>query len=354
MTEEKRTVVTSQNPVIFYDIFIAGPSDVRKERFYIRDKILLWTRDNAEATGIHLRPRMWELDSPGGTWPKDHEHPEKNSSQWIIDEKVVKRCDYLLAVFADKLGFQSEDKYPSGTAREIDIHASSGKPAKIFFCTSPYEGDDAEKQKERQRLDEYRQMIERQEFPWVAAYHPYTRNKFKARFNIQFNLLVKEIKIRAAQDVQPPEPVKIPLPKEINTLLLLAAEDPDQGFRILKTHDGAANYAIECNRQFFNYPPLPNSTSADRHKQDVYWRDTIIEPMCYRFRFFDLKTDNRETCFTRDLASLRQNYEDFRFDYEEYHLTQKGYEAIERLKKAIANGNNEPILYQVQEPRRRA
>lgn len=200
MTEEKHTIVTSQKPVVFYDIFIAGPGDVHKERFYIRDKILLWTRDNAEATGIHLRPRMWELDSPGGTWLKDAKRPEKNSSQWIIDEKVVKRCSFLIAVFADRLGTPPDKKYPSGTAREIDIHASTGKPSKIFFCSSPYGGVDVEGLNERQRLDEYRQKIERQEFSWIAAYHLYPRKKFNSRFNRQFDLLIQEIKAQALQD----------------------------------------------------------------------------------------------------------------------------------------------------------
>lgn len=199
MTEEKR-FVTSQKSVVFYDIFIAGPGDVSKERLYIRDKILLWTRDNAETTGIHLRPRMWELDSPGGAWLKDPKRPEKNSSQWIIDEKVVKRCSFLVAVFADRLGTPPDDKYPSGTAREIDIHVSAGKPSKIFFCESPYEGADVERLKERQRLDEYRRKIERREFRWIAAYHTYQRKKFRARFDRQFVLMIEEIELQAAHE----------------------------------------------------------------------------------------------------------------------------------------------------------
>lgn len=242
MTEEKRTIVTSRNPVVFYDIFIAGPGDVRKERFYIRNKILLWTRDNAETTGIHLRPRMWELDSPGGTWPKDPERPEKNSSQWIIDEKVVKRCDYLLAIFADRLGTPPDDKYPSGTAREIDIHASAGKPSKIFFCSSSYEGNDAEKLKERQRLDEYRQMIERQEFPWVAAYHSYRRKRFKNRFDRQFDLLIEEIKNRAVQDdaqiANRPQPLEKALSKYEIEILEYAFQSPGYRFATRYTREG--------------------------------------------------------------------------------------------------------------------
>ncbi|MBP3531196.1 MAG: hypothetical protein J6K25_08460 [Thermoguttaceae bacterium] len=343
MSEEKRTVVTSQKPVVFYDIFIAGPGDVYEERLYIRDKILLWTRDNAETTGIHLRPRMWELDSPGGTWPKDHERPEKNSSQWIIDEKVVKRCDYLLAVFADKLGFQSEDKYPSGTAREIDIHASSGKPAKIFFCTSPYEGNDPEKKQERQRLDEYRQTIERQEYPWVAAYHPYPREKFEVRFDVQFDLLIKEIKEQAIQDFKSLEPVKTPLPHEILLLLASADCDKDDGFRVFYTlpfgEKDFGNYVISAAGKFYNKQP-----KEANHKQTAHWK-SIVE-LALREELFvkDDPTTSYVYSYLAEKVDIMEQIHLYK-TFDLFRLTLKGYEAVEELKRQEERGEKDYVLY---------
>lgn len=108
-------------------IMIASPGDVTKEREIIREVIHDWNDVNASDTKVLLVAVGWET----------HSSPELGSRpQELINTRILKDCDLLVGVFWTRLGTPT-DKFPSGTVEEIEKHVASGKPAMIYFSSSP-------------------------------------------------------------------------------------------------------------------------------------------------------------------------------------------------------------------------
>ncbi|MBR4835235.1 MAG: hypothetical protein IKU86_13040 [Thermoguttaceae bacterium] len=160
--------------------------------------------------------------------------------------------------------------------REIDIHASANKPSRIFFCTPPYEDKDAEGLKERQRLDEYRRMIEHQEFPWTAAYHPYQRKKFYTLFNVQFDLLIEEIRRQAEQDLHS-------LKSQQNAQQTLVTNDEQNFFTRLSRVERQ-----RLNQKLDSFEPLTHQLLATHFLKLTSQQDGLTFTFDYYNRIADL------------------------------------------------------------------
>ena len=106
-----------------YNVMIASPGDVVKERQCIREVIYEWNAVHSQLKGIVLLPLCWESHSS----PEMGRHPQE-----IINRQVLEKSDILVGVFWTRVGTPT-DKYVSGSVEEIEKHIESGKPTMLYF-----------------------------------------------------------------------------------------------------------------------------------------------------------------------------------------------------------------------------
>lgn len=108
-------------------VMIASPGDVLEERNIARDVIHEWNYINSLRAKAVLMPVGWET----------HSSPELSGrAQELINERVLKDCDLLVAVFWTRLGTPT-GKSVSGSVEEIERHLQNGKPAMVYFSDAP-------------------------------------------------------------------------------------------------------------------------------------------------------------------------------------------------------------------------
>lgn len=116
---------------VVYNVMIASPGDVAKERQIVRDVVLEWNAINSKDRGIVLAAVAWET----------HASPEMGDRpQAIINKQLLRQCDLLVAVFWTRLGSPT-GAAPSGTVEEINEHVANRKPALIYFSDEPVRPD---------------------------------------------------------------------------------------------------------------------------------------------------------------------------------------------------------------------
>ena len=76
-----------------YEIMIASPSDVSKEKGIIREAIEKWNMLHSKNRGIVLRPIAWDTDVA----PEMGSHPQE-----IINREVLAHASILVAVLRMK------------------------------------------------------------------------------------------------------------------------------------------------------------------------------------------------------------------------------------------------------------
>ena len=92
-------------PATVFNVLIASPSDVPKERQAISDCLHAWNALHSKDTGKVLLPVMWE----------SHSAPSMTErAQGVINEQLVRSCDMLIGVFWTRLGSPT-GKAKSGT-----------------------------------------------------------------------------------------------------------------------------------------------------------------------------------------------------------------------------------------------
>lgn len=118
-------------PGTVFNVMIASPSDVPRERVVARDVIWEWNAINAADKQLVLLPIGWET----------HSSPSmEDTAQAIINSQVLQQADLLIAIFWTRLGTPTGE-FASGTVEEVERHISSGKPAMIYFSSAPVAPD---------------------------------------------------------------------------------------------------------------------------------------------------------------------------------------------------------------------
>ena len=110
---------------VVFNVFIASPADVQKERKIFRRRIYRWNALFSEVRKIVLLPLGYETHSPSrfGIPPQE-----------TIDSYVLDKSDFLIAIFWSSIG-------SGATIDEIKKHVASGKPAALFFSNIPIPPD---------------------------------------------------------------------------------------------------------------------------------------------------------------------------------------------------------------------
>lgn len=141
-----------------YNVMIASPSDVAKERGKVVEALAEWNRRNSAEKKCVFLPLRWEEDSAArmGCPPQE-----------ILNRQLCERSDMLIAIFWTRLGTPTEG-FASGTVEEIEYHLKANKPVMLYFCDRdiPMSTDRAQLEK----LKEYRKSVENK-----ALYHTFKR-----------------------------------------------------------------------------------------------------------------------------------------------------------------------------------
>ena len=114
-----------------FKVMIASPSDVDQERHQAREVIHEWNAIYSEERKTVLLPVGWDTHAAPAMGVRPQE---------VINERVLKSCDLLVAVFWTRVGSPT-GKAISGTVEEIREHLDAGKPAMIYFSNQPVRPD---------------------------------------------------------------------------------------------------------------------------------------------------------------------------------------------------------------------
>lgn len=126
-----------------YQVMIASPSDVSRERDLTRQIVHSWNAVNAYDKGMVLLPVGWETNSA----PKMGTSPQE-----IINKQILESSDLLIGIFWTRLGTPTGEAI-SGTVEEIDKHIEACKPAMLYFSNAPVVPDSID-------LDQYNALKE--------------------------------------------------------------------------------------------------------------------------------------------------------------------------------------------------
>lgn len=158
-----------------YNVMIASPNDVSREREIIRQIIHEWNILNAYNTKIVLLPVGWETH----TTPEMGKRPQE-----LINEQIVDKCDLLVGVFWTRLGTPTSEA-PSGTVEEIERHMEANKPTMLYFSSAPVELDSVD-QEQYSKLKEFKNKCKK-----IGLYEKYDAiSDFKDKFRKQLSLKI--------------------------------------------------------------------------------------------------------------------------------------------------------------------
>jgi|LSQX01.3.fsa_nt_gb nucleoside 2-deoxyribosyltransferase len=233
-------------------IMLASPADVLKERQVARSIISDWNVVNAEDRRIVLLPIGWETHAS----PQMGDRP-----QAIINRQMLKDCDILVAVFWTRLGSPTGTAQ-SGTVEEIEEHVAKGKPALIYFSSTPVRPDSVDN-------DQYSALLEFKEScrqrGLVEEYD--SLEEFREQFSRHLaQTVIREFTSELNTDVDMQIHSVPTLSSEARELLLEAANAPDGVVMML---DALSGIIIRTNkRKFGEYGDA---------RSEAKWRRVVTE-----------------------------------------------------------------------------
>ncbi len=247
-----------------YNVLIASPSDVEKERRIVRDVIQEWNATYAEAERIILMPVGWETHSS----PAMDDRP-----QAILNRQILERADLLVAIFWTRLGTPTGEE-KSGTVEEIRKHREAGKPAMIYFSLEPVRLDSGNPE-QYEALKQFRAECEREGL--IERYEMLA--EFRDKFRRQLALTVIEqfgvAAVAPSEDeVTPQEPAIPSLSDPAKELLLEASEDRTGHIMMLRSFDGVI---LQTNRKNLVDSQDPRSVARWEEALDQLVRADLVE-----------------------------------------------------------------------------
>jgi hypothetical protein len=131
---------------ITYQVMIASPSDVPRERQLAREIVYEWNSINSFDKKICLLPVGWEYSSS----------PEMGGrAQDFINKQILESSDLLIGIFWTRIGSPTGGSI-SGSVEEIEKHVDSGKPAMLYFSNAPVRPDSVDS-KQYKKLQKFKQ-----------------------------------------------------------------------------------------------------------------------------------------------------------------------------------------------------
>ena len=110
-----------------YKILIASPCDVKRERELCRDVILDWNAANSDSTRVFLEPVLWETHVACTLG---------NDPQAIINQQLLSRCDFVIAVFWSRIGLPTKNA-EGGSVEELNYFLEKKARTIVGFSQAP-------------------------------------------------------------------------------------------------------------------------------------------------------------------------------------------------------------------------
>lgn len=136
--------------VTLYRLLVASPSDCGRERQLVQRSVNAWNVAHAEALQTMIEPVLWETHAQPSTGQRVQE---------ALNRQLVDRCDFLVAIFATRLGSDT-GRALSGTVEEITRFRSAKKPIMVYFSAAKAAIGSIDVQ-QLQALREYRANLRR-------------------------------------------------------------------------------------------------------------------------------------------------------------------------------------------------
>lgn len=239
-----------------YNVMIASPGDITLERQMARDVILEWNAIHSDDRRIVLMPMGWETHSS----PVTGDRP-----QGIINEQILEPADLLIAIFWTRLGSPTGEA-PSGTVEEIEKHVEAGKPAMVYFSSTPVLPDSVD-EVQYTALKQFRDKLEN-----TSLYETYeSRGEFREKLTRQLaQTVIRNFAPDSAEvdddDAVVTPPVTPSLSDAAKRLLLEVSED-QHGLVLMARHLGGM--LVQTNGKNFVEQGNPRS--------EAMWEDAIRE-----------------------------------------------------------------------------
>lgn len=248
-----------------FQVMIASPSDVAKERDIIREVIHEWNILHASDKKCVLLPVGWET----------HSSPEMGDRpQSIINKQVLDDCDLLVGVFWTRLGTPTGES-DSGTVEEIERHTAAGKPAMLYFSSAPVQLHSVNQEQYNKLIafkEKCRDLAIIQEYETLHDFtNKFTRQLFRQISNNDYfkNSFTQTYNSNGIEDPFLNEHPALKLSKEGIELLLEAANSDGT---ILKTISFGGLSVQANNKQF---------TQQGNARSEALWESVVIELINY-------------------------------------------------------------------------
>jgi hypothetical protein len=158
------------------EVFIASPSDVKREREILVALLNDWNIINSRIRKITLKPLKWETDA--------YSSMNFQRGQENINQQLLTKADILIGIFWTRIGTPTGE-YLSGTIEEIEKHKNLGKPVMLFFSNLPIDSKNIiQKQYQLLKKNKNKYLKEGLIFEYDSL------DDFKEIFNRQFGLLM--------------------------------------------------------------------------------------------------------------------------------------------------------------------
>ncbi|TBD65707.1 hypothetical protein ELH22_21445 [Rhizobium ruizarguesonis] len=174
-------------PATVFNVLIASPSDVPKERMAIAESLHSWNALNSKDTGKVLLPVMWESHSA----PTMGDRP-----QGIINEQLVRGCDMLIGAFWTRLGSPT-GRAASGTVEEINWFMKQKKPVMLYFSREKVDPDSLDTD-QWQELRKFRDSLKAKGLLEQYA----DVNDLTQKLTRQITIMMREISVTSVVDPQ--------------------------------------------------------------------------------------------------------------------------------------------------------
>lgn len=268
-----------------YKVMIASPSDVDQERHQAREVIHEWNAIYSEERKTVLLPVGWDTHAAPAMGMRPQE---------VINERVLKGCDLLVAVFWTRVGSPT-GKAISGTVEEIQEHLDAGKPAMIYFSNQPVRPDSVE-DAQYKSLQEFKAWC--REKGLVEDYS--SLGEFRTKFARQLaQTILQDDYFRNDQDINSvpsrseeedvpavtQSPIVAELTTEAKTLLLEASEDRSGTVMKLAFIGG---FHVQTNGKQFAAAGNPRSRAAWEGAIDQLCRFGLLQERGYKGEVFGI------------------------------------------------------------------
>ncbi|MCK4873003.1 MAG: DUF4062 domain-containing protein [Phycisphaerales bacterium] len=265
-------------------VMIASPGDVAEERQVIREVIAEWNAIHSKSQGTVLMPISWDT----------HASPTMSGRpQDIINKRVLKDCDLLVAVFWTRIG-SSTGVAISGTVEEIEEHLAEGKEAMIYFSQQPVRLDSVDEEqykavrefkkncKERGLVEEYEALSEfRTKFT-----RQLTQTILSGGYGCGTGATIDEAEAGAAETTASRD---LPdLNDSARTLLLEAAQDRSG---VIMKVACIGSFSIQTNGKQFVEPGNPRSRVAWESAIESLCNEGLVDERGYKGEVFHVTNE---------------------------------------------------------------